>query len=141
MTIIWCIVPEIWSVMDIIFCHFGPFFAFLPPQKPEKSKFWRKRKKHLETLSFYKSIPKILIICYPVPEIWHMTDVIVIFILGYFLPFYPPNSPKNQNFKKMKNNWRYHHFTHVYQKLWLDKGTISEIWCVTDEQTDRKSDI
>ena len=26
-------------------------------------------------------------------------------------------NPKNQNFEKMKNNyWRYHHFTHVYQK-------------------------
>ena len=24
-------VPEIWSVMDTIFCHFRPFFAFLPP--------------------------------------------------------------------------------------------------------------
>ena len=24
------------------------------------------------------------------------------FILGYFLPFYLPNSPKNQNFEKMK---------------------------------------
>ena len=23
-------------------------------------------------------------------------------ILGYFLPFYPPNNPKNQNFEKMK---------------------------------------
>ena len=27
-------------------------------------------------------------------------------------------NPKNQNFEKMKKNcWRYHHFTHVYQKL------------------------
>ena len=24
--------------------------------------------------------------------------------MGYFLPFYPPNSPKNQNFEKMKKN-------------------------------------
>ena len=98
--------------------------------------------------------------------------------MGYFLPFYPSNSLKNQNFKKMrqthrdiiilhkctkihdhmlncswdmvrhicnyfsfwaifcpftpltaqkskfqkneKKSWRYHHFTHVYQKLWLD---------------------
>ena len=27
-------------------------------------------------------------------------------ILGYFLPFYTPNSPKNQNLKKMKNTPR-----------------------------------
>ena len=30
MTIIWCMVTEIWSVADIIFCHFGQFFALLP---------------------------------------------------------------------------------------------------------------
>ena len=23
--------PEIWSVTNRIFCHFGPFFALLPP--------------------------------------------------------------------------------------------------------------
>ena len=41
-----------------------------------------------------------------------------------FLPFYPPSSPKNQNVKKKKKNekntWRYHHFKHVCQNLWLD---------------------
>ena len=31
MTIIWCMVPEILSATDRIFCHFGPFFALLPP--------------------------------------------------------------------------------------------------------------
>ena len=28
-TIIWCMLSEIWSTTDIIFCHFGPFFAIL----------------------------------------------------------------------------------------------------------------
>ena len=50
--------------------------------------------------SFYTSVPKIMIICNT--ETWHVTDVIVISILGYFLPFYLPNSPKNQIFIKMK---------------------------------------
>ena len=58
----------------------------------------------------------------------------VFVILGHFLPFYPTNNPKNQNFekkkwKKQKQNknkknktkqnkttWRYHLFTKVYQK-------------------------
>ena len=30
MTIIWCIVSEIWNATYIIFCHFVPFFALLP---------------------------------------------------------------------------------------------------------------
>ena len=29
-TIIWCMVPEIWRVTDRIFCHFGSFFALCP---------------------------------------------------------------------------------------------------------------
>ena len=28
---IWCMVPEIWSAPDRIFCHLGPLFAPLPP--------------------------------------------------------------------------------------------------------------
>ena len=34
--------------------------------------------------------------------------------LGHFLPFYLPKNPKNQNFEKWKNSWRY--FTNVYHK-------------------------
>ena len=68
-------------------------------------------------ISFYTCEHKIMITFYTVPEIWHMTDVIVIFHFGYFLLFYPLNSPKNQNFlKNEKNNWRC--FTQVYEKLW-----------------------
>ena len=43
-----------------------------------------------------------MIICYTVPEISCMTDVIVIFDFGLFFALLPPNSPKNINFKKMK---------------------------------------
>ena len=32
--IIWCMVPEIQSETDIIFCHFGSFFALLPSPPP-----------------------------------------------------------------------------------------------------------
>ena len=38
-------------------------------------------------------------------------------ILGQFLPFYPTNNLKNQNFEKMKRKkkaWRYYPFTHVH---------------------------
>ena len=41
-------------------------------------------------------------------------------IIGHFLPFstYTPKNLKNQDFEKIKKKkcWRYHHFTHVYQK-------------------------
>ena len=42
--IIWCMVPEIWSAIDIIFCYSGLFFALLPLYWPRKSKFWKNEK-------------------------------------------------------------------------------------------------
>ena len=45
--------------------------------------------------------PKIMIIYYTVPEIWRVTDLIVVFHFGLFFVLLPtdppPNSPKNQN--------------------------------------------
>ena len=43
-----------------------------------------------------------MIIFYTVPEIWRVADVIVIFHFVLFFALLPPNSPKNQNLKKMK---------------------------------------
>ena len=59
-------------------------------------KSWHKCTKNHDT-----SVPKIMIICY---SSWDKVcdDVIVVFILGYFLPFCPPNSSKNQDFVKLK---------------------------------------
>ena len=41
-----------------------------------------------------------MIICYTDPGVWHVTDVII-FHFGLFFTLLP-NSPKNQNLKKMK---------------------------------------
>ena len=79
--------------MDVIIFDFGPFFALLPSNSPKNQNFYKMK---------YTSAPKIIIICYAVPEIWHVTDVIVIFHFGLFFAIYPPNSPKNQNYKKRK---------------------------------------
>ena len=38
-TIIWCMLTQTWSVTDIIFCHFRPFFALLPHYWTWKSIF------------------------------------------------------------------------------------------------------
>ena len=82
-----------------------------------KIKISRKWKNTPEISSFYTSVPKIMIICYTVLEIWHMTDVIIAFhFRHFFCPFTSPSQPKNENYKKEKNTWRYHHFTQVYQK-------------------------
>ena len=57
MTIIWCMVPEMWSATDRIFFHFEPFFALLPTNKSENQNFEKMKKKHLAILSFYTCGP------------------------------------------------------------------------------------
>ena len=43
-------------------------------------------------------------------------NIIKLVILGHFLPLYTPKSPKIKILKNLKTCWRYHYFTHVYQK-------------------------
>ena len=55
-----------------------------------------------------------MIICYTVPEIWHVMDVIAML---NFLPFYPLTA---QKIKIKKKNALKYDLTHAYQKLWSD---------------------
>ena len=120
-------VLEIQCVTDVIIFYFGPFFALLNPLSSQKIKILKNWKKQMGT-----TVPKIMIICYPVLEIWHLTDVSAIFHFGLFFPFYLPNSPKNQTFQKNeKSTWRYHHFTIVYQKdMAHDKYNYFSFWAI-----------
>ena len=86
----------------IVIFHFRLFLALLQSQKIKISKTW---KKHLETSLFYTIALKIMIICYTVPEIWRVTDVIVIFHFGHFCALLPSNSQKKWKFQKMKKYW------------------------------------
>ena len=146
MTIIWCMVPEIWNVTDRFFVILDRFLPFYPIKtwkikilKNEKKgpgdifilhkcsknhdhipeiswdmarkgckcyfSFWtifclftsatackiiilEKWTKILEMSSFYNSVPKVMIICYTVPDIWHVMDVII-FHFGLFFALLP----------------------------------------------------
>ena len=59
---------EIWSATDRIFVILDYFLPFYAPN-PKNQDFKKMKKKHLEISSFYNSVPKIMIICYTVPEI------------------------------------------------------------------------
>ena len=56
------------------------------PLTAEKMKISKPSQKGME-ISFYTSVPQI--ICYTVPEIWHLLDVIVIFRFGQFSALLP----------------------------------------------------
>ena len=80
---------ELYSSWDMVRdgCNYFSFWAILCPFTPltaQKFKFKKKWKNSLEISSFYTIVPKIMIICYTVSEIWCMTDVIVIFHFGLF---------------------------------------------------------
>ena len=67
---------------------------------------------------------------YIVPEIWRVMDVILIFHLGYFLPFYPPSPLTTQ---KTIRHIILHMRTKIYNQMygswymqhdgWIDGGT------------------
>ena len=100
-----------------IFCHFRPVFAFLPHYWPQKLKFGKNVKKHLDILSFYTCVPLIKIIWFLVPKISSSTDRIFLSSWAFFCPF-TPLTPWKRKYQKWKKPWRYHHFTQVYQKSW-----------------------
>ena len=64
-----------------IFCPFTPLTA--------QKKILKNEKKHLEIPSFYTSAPKIMVIWYPVPDIWLVKNVII-FCFGLFFNLLPP---------------------------------------------------
>ena len=137
--------PKMSSTADIMFCHFGLFFALLPPNslKNENIKKW---KKHLEKSPVYTSVPKILIIGYTVHEIlhvmdveiWHVTDAAVIFHFRLFLPFYPLAAQKIKISKNEKKKLEKSSFYKPVTKIMIRWCTVPELWCKTDRQTDRQ---
>ena len=109
MTIIWCMVPEIWSMTDIIFCQFGSFLPFYPRNNP-KNQNLNKWKKHLEISSFYT--------CVSQNSSWDVEHDRQNFChIGPFFALLSPWQPKKSKlWKNEKTTWRYYHFTHVYYK-------------------------
>ena len=70
----------------VILDHFCPPPIPHPPLTTRKIKILKKWKKHFEILPFYASVPKIMIICFTVREIWSVKNVIVVFHFFAFLP-------------------------------------------------------
>ena len=96
---------------QVIFCSFAPLLTL-------KIKTWKKCKKTPGDIILLHmcTINQDLMIYGSWDMKCNRQDFFV--ILGNFLAFYPPNSPKNENIKSEKNSWRHHHCTQVYQKTW-----------------------
>ena len=156
--IIWCMVLEIWSAKDRIFCHFRPFFALFPYNKKNQN-FGKKKKKTPGDIIILQKFTKnynhingswdtekkmagdiINLHVYQkshshdacFPEIRCTTDIIFCHF-EHFLPFSSSNTPKNQNFgKKKKQSCRYYHFKHVTYGVWFLIWSATEFFVTLD---------
>ena len=125
-TILWCMLPHIWSETDIIFCHFGHFLLLKWKLGKNVEKTWRYYPLHICTIT------EVHIMCVSWDIKAWLTQLFV--VSCHFLYFDPPNNLKNQNFEKnRKRSWRYYHFTLVYHKWQSD-----DVWFMRYEagQTD-----
>ena len=81
-----------WDIVhDVSNCYFS-FWAIFCPNSPRNENSKKKKEKEKNPLAdvfIYTSVPKIMIIYYTVPEIWHMTDVII-FHIGLFFALLVP---------------------------------------------------
>ena len=66
-------VPELLSETDKFFCHFGPFFALLPPNDPQNQNFAPNNPKN-QNFKTMKKLPQIMITWRTVSKIWCMAD-------------------------------------------------------------------
>ena len=120
-------VTEKWSMTVGIFCHLDQFFTFYPTNNPENQNFEKLKKKtpggivilHKCTINDNHKM-------YASGDMKHDREFFV--ILGHFLPFYPPNKPKNLNFEKMKKTLEISSFYKSVPKIMIIYYTALEIW-------------
>ena len=78
------------------FSHFKWLFALLHPNNPDNQSFEKMKKKTSgDIIILHKCTKNHDHMLYCSQDMIH--GRLLFFILGYFLPFYSPNSPKNQN--------------------------------------------
>ena len=97
-----------------------------------KKKMWEK---NLDMSSFYTSVPKIMIVCYTVPEIWRMMDAIAIFYFGLFFALLHPLTAQKKILKKWKRRLEISFYICV--KIMFRWCKVPEIWCATDRRTEK----
>ena len=98
-------------------------------------------------MSCYTNVPKIMIkwsyaklfLRY---KAWQMQYLF--FILGYFLPCYPPLTTKKIKIKKKNEEKKDHQEVSLFYtcvpKIGITWWMVPKIWCATDGQTDRRTE-
>ena len=103
-----CMLPDIWSARDIIFCHFGPFFALLPHYWLRKLKFGKNIKKIWRYFPFSHVHHKWCIM-YGSWDIRHDVQS----FSSFSTIFCPLTLVTIRETKNEKSTWRYYHLLHL----------------------------
>ena len=100
MTIIWYLVPEIWSASDRIFLSFSAMFCPFTSYQPEKWKLQKMKKAPRDIIILQKCAKNHdhMLYCS-----WDMVRDRCSCYFSFWA-FYPLNSPKNETFMKMKKS-------------------------------------
>ena len=107
---------------------------------PENQNFEKKKKqKRWRYYHFTRVHHIIMIIYYPVPEIWCVTDIII-FHFGLLFALLQPKKLKFQKNEKKKTP-EHIIILHMCTKIMIRWCIVPEIRCATDGRTDGKSDI
>ena len=129
--IIWCMLPEIKSATDIIFCHFGPNFALLPHYWPQKLKFAKNVKKPRDIIFLHMcTINENHVMSGSWDARCNRQSFLLFWVI--FCPFTPLTIQKFKILKKWKKLLEISWFYTSVSKIMIISYTIPEIWRMTD---------
>ena len=132
MTVIWCMVTEIWSMTDKFFCHFGLIFLpFYPPNNPKSQNFEKMKKRpgdiiisHMCTINHNDTM-------YGSWYIEHDGQIFLSFRTIFCL-FTPWTAWKIKISKKWKKNLQISSLYTSVPQIMIIWYTVPELWHMTD---------
>ena len=133
-------VPETWHLTDAIFLIILSYFLPLYPcNSPQNENFRKMKKTPGAIIILHKCIPKIMIICHSISEIWRVTDVNVVFrmyccfsFLAIFYRLTRLTAWKMKISQKWKKQPEISSFYTSVRKIMIRGYTVPEVWHVTD---------
>ena len=135
---LWCMAPEIWSVTDIIFCHFEPFLPFYSTNNP-KNQNLEKMKKTGDINILHKCIKNHDHMLHCSWDMVHDGCNCYFSFWAVFCPVIPLTAQKTEIKKKIKNTPEGIIILHMCTKK-CDQMMYASWDIVCDRWTDRQMD-
>ena len=140
MTIIWCMVPEIWSMTDRIFVILDLFLPFYPPNNPKNQNFEKMKKRPGDIIILHKCTKNHdhMLYCS-----WNMVCDRCNCHFSFwaiFCPFIPLTAQKIKILKTWKKLLEISSFYICAPKITIRWCTVPEIWCATDRRMDGRTE-